>query len=136
MWWRPHLCNRFEWMARLLGIWAAWPGKMNKSTVTHCGLHSFYIIDLQLDLHKPIYDKKGLETKLPYQKFVQITAGHVHTCAIGDALNLKHPIRSYQHFASLFEAKRSVLLSRRNFKYCFYECRVLRRRIIWTSHYE
>jgi hypothetical protein len=75
-------------MARLLGIWAAWPGKMNKSTVTHCCLHSFYIIDLQLDLHKPIYDKKGLETKLPYQKFVQITAGHVHTCAIGDALIL------------------------------------------------
>lgn len=41
---------------------------------------------LQLDLHKPIYDKKGTPTKLPFQKFRQISTGLVHTCAVGEAL--------------------------------------------------
>jgi hypothetical protein len=56
-----------------------------------------------LDLHKPIYDKKGVATSLPYQKFYQISAGLVHTCALGEDL-MPHSAYSncwHQHFCAV-----------------------------------
>jgi hypothetical protein len=76
------VCDRFERLAGLLGIRAARPGEQKKPSAS---AYPSYV--LQLDLHKPIYDKKGIASKLPYQKFGQISTGLVHSCAIGDTLD-------------------------------------------------
>ena len=56
-------------------------------------------MNLQLELHKPIYDKKGEPTTLPSQKFYQISAGLVHTCAIGEAVVPYQQIVGLDYFA-------------------------------------
>jgi hypothetical protein len=56
-------------------------------------------VNLQLELHKPIYDKKGAATTLPSQKFYQISAGLVHTCAIGEAVVPHQQIVGLDSFA-------------------------------------
>jgi hypothetical protein len=94
------LCNKFKWLASLLGIWAARPGQPEKKSNAHI---SQFV--LQLDLHKPIYDKKGSATKLPFQKFGQISAGLVHTCAVGQIYNAQseHENAALTFFAVLLK---------------------------------
>ena len=56
-------------------------------------------MNLQLDLHKPIYDKKGAAAALPSQKFYQISAGLVHTCGIGESFVSRKQIVGLDYFA-------------------------------------
>ncbi len=71
---------------QMVGQLAGDLGNTARSTRKMSNAHISQFV-LQLDLHKPIYDKKGSATKLPFQKFDQISAGLVHTCAVGQTSN-------------------------------------------------